>query len=433
MMQDAFEEEAFEGLSTLKEGELELDISQLRKTISHRSKKQKRIIPVWFRLAASIIIILSIGYATFSLLDNRISKENISKEQFAYEEDLFEEKTKKPIAIAENTKKESIKEEVPQIAQKEFITQKEVKEEKKRAKREIAKKAAPEKQITEIKKEEIIVAEKEVIIQDENLELEETKLIADLADEEVLDADTTIKSEQPEEKPYTVTMAKRKAAQPAVSKAAMQIAEMRTIKGKILSSEDGMPLPGVQIALKETTQGTVTNTNGEFEISLPETKNQDEALVARYVGFEEQEIQIVEDSDLMVYMEPSNIGLEEVVVVGYGVERKPTGAVADINEEHSTSTKPPGSISIKEFKKEILNKIDYAKLYEFPGKHKIKFKFTISEKGVPGNFEFTRFPNQVFADEIERVITDYGKWIPATSNDKNIEEIKKMSLKIVVE
>lgn len=84
MMQDAFEEEAFDGLSTLKEGELEQDISELKHKISQRIKRQKRVLPVWFRYAAGIAILTGIG-ASLLLINQQIEQNGFTKEQVAQE------------------------------------------------------------------------------------------------------------------------------------------------------------------------------------------------------------------------------------------------------------------------------------------------------------------------------------------------------------
>ncbi|MCL6523055.1 MAG: TonB-dependent receptor [Thermoflavifilum sp.] len=91
----------------------------------------------------------------------------------------------------------------------------------------------------------------------------------------------------------------------------------------------GRPLIGVTIQVKGSTAGTVTNENGEFQIEVPD----DAVLIVSYVGYQSVEIPVGGRSSLSVVLRPSVSQLNEVVVVGYGTQKKldVTGAVAQIN------------------------------------------------------------------------------------------------------
>ncbi|RIH62779.1 SusC/RagA family TonB-linked outer membrane protein [Mariniphaga sediminis] len=98
-----------------------------------------------------------------------------------------------------------------------------------------------------------------------------------------------------------------------------------TIKGKVTDS-DGQSLPGVTVVVKGTTQGTVTNASGEYLITnIPE----DATLQFSFVGMRTQEIPVAGKTHINVTMSEEAIGVDEVVVVGYGTQKKVnlTGAV----------------------------------------------------------------------------------------------------------
>jgi TonB-dependent starch-binding outer membrane protein SusC len=105
----------------------------------------------------------------------------------------------------------------------------------------------------------------------------------------------------------------------------------RTVTG-VVSDQDGQPLPGVSIIIKGTTQGTVTDVNGEFTLSIP---GDADALQFSFVGMKTQEIPIAGRTTFTVVMEEETIGLEEVVAVGYGVQKKVnlTGSVSNVKIE----------------------------------------------------------------------------------------------------
>jgi len=99
----------------------------------------------------------------------------------------------------------------------------------------------------------------------------------------------------------------------------------RTVTG-VVADEGGLPLPGVSVIIKGTTSGTVTGIDGDFSLS---GVNNDVTLVFSFVGMETQEILVGNQTTINVTMVTSTIGLEEVVAVGYGTQKKAnlTGAV----------------------------------------------------------------------------------------------------------
>lgn len=104
-----------------------------------------------------------------------------------------------------------------------------------------------------------------------------------------------------------------------------------TITGKV-SDEEGRPLPGVTVIVKGTTQGTVTNTDGNYLISDIHEKA---ILVFSFIGTKSQEIVVENQTSINITMEPDIIGLEEVVAIGYGIQKKSqvTGAISSVKAE----------------------------------------------------------------------------------------------------
>lgn len=105
--------------------------------------------------------------------------------------------------------------------------------------------------------------------------------------------------------------------------------QQKQISGMV-TDKQGAPLPGVTVLVKNTTIGTVTNNDGTFQLSLPENA---ETLVFSFVGMLSQEIAIGDKVQFVVVMSENAIGLDEVVVVGYGTQKKAnlTGAVDQVS------------------------------------------------------------------------------------------------------
>ena len=109
-------------------------------------------------------------------------------------------------------------------------------------------------------------------------------------------------------------------------------AQVRSISGTVFSAEDETSIPGVSVMVKGTTVGTVTNMDGKFELNVP---NDAKVLVFGFVGMKNLEVEIGSQSNFNVRMEPDVFSVDEVVVVGYGVQQKRdvTGSISTIKGE----------------------------------------------------------------------------------------------------
>ena len=111
----------------------------------------------------------------------------------------------------------------------------------------------------------------------------------------------------------------------------------RRITGTI-TDEKGSGLPGVSIVVKGTQRGTTTNTEGRYQLDLPnETGN--EVLVFSFVGYRTEEVILGSRSTIDLSLQPDDNALDEIVVVGYGTERKVdlTGSVVSVKAEQIAS------------------------------------------------------------------------------------------------
>lgn len=107
------------------------------------------------------------------------------------------------------------------------------------------------------------------------------------------------------------------------------LAQNRTVTGKVTSADDGTALPGVSVVEKGTSNGTATNADGTYTLSVPENA----ILVFSFVGMTTQEVSVANRSVVDVVLVSDITSLSEVVVIGYGaVEKKDiTGAVTEVS------------------------------------------------------------------------------------------------------
>lgn len=100
---------------------------------------------------------------------------------------------------------------------------------------------------------------------------------------------------------------------------AIALAQEWTLYG-IVKDETGETLPGVSITIKGTSRGTMTDVNGGYEIKV----EKGQTIVFKYVGYTDQEFKISNQKTIDVEMSTENTNLDELVVVGYGLQSKRT-------------------------------------------------------------------------------------------------------------
>ena len=99
------------------------------------------------------------------------------------------------------------------------------------------------------------------------------------------------------------------------------MAQDRTITGTVTSKEDGLPIPGVSVKTRGVAGGVVTTSNGKYSINVPSKAT---ALEFSYLGFDAQTVTLAGSNQINVVLIPSTKSLDEVVLVGYGSQKKTT-------------------------------------------------------------------------------------------------------------
>ncbi len=115
-------------------------------------------------------------------------------------------------------------------------------------------------------------------------------------------------------------------------------AQAQKITGTVTASEDGLPLPGVNVLIKNTSDGTTTEVDGTYEISV----GKGATLVFSSMGYEVKEVVVGNEAVINVVLESSSQLLKDVVVVAYGTVKKSdlTGSVSSVSSEELTRTAP---------------------------------------------------------------------------------------------
>jgi len=116
-----------------------------------------------------------------------------------------------------------------------------------------------------------------------------------------------------------------------------------SVTGTVTDATTGEPLPGVNIVIKGTGTGTISDLNGNFTLQV---NDKDDILVFSFVGYKTLEVPLGGRTSLSIQMEPEVMKLDEIVVVGYGTQQKVnlTGAVSVVRSE-DISQKPVTQLS----------------------------------------------------------------------------------------
>ncbi|MFV0345938.1 MAG: carboxypeptidase-like regulatory domain-containing protein, partial [Bacteroidales bacterium] len=111
----------------------------------------------------------------------------------------------------------------------------------------------------------------------------------------------------------------------------------KSVTGKV-SDESGVGIPGAAVIQKDTGNGTITDVDGKYSVSVPA----DAVLQISFMGMLTQEVSVSGKSVVDVTLKEDVQGLKEVIVVGYGVQKKEnlTGAVATIDVAETFESRP---------------------------------------------------------------------------------------------
>ena len=117
----------------------------------------------------------------------------------------------------------------------------------------------------------------------------------------------------------------------------------RSLSGTVTDAATGEPLIGVSILVKGTQGGTITDTNGNFSLPV----NNGDILEVSYIGYKKESIVVKGQQTLNIAMQTDSEILEEVVVVGYGSQKKVnlTGSVATVDFNDKTLSRPVTTVS----------------------------------------------------------------------------------------
>nr|WP_246206174.1 carboxypeptidase-like regulatory domain-containing protein [Fulvivirga aurantia] len=191
-----------------------------------------------------------------------------------------------------------------------------------------------------------------------------------------------------------------------------------TVSGKVTSAEDNQPLPGVNVVIKGTNMGTVTDIEGNYQLKLDDTDS-DPSLVFAFIGLESKEVDVKSRDSIDVQLNADVQQLSEVVVTGYGVENEPY---------ESTFTPSQPSVGKSAYKDYLEQNIKYPTTDESE-KGRVVIKMKVLPNGILADFEVVKSMGEVYDNEALRLIKEGPGWNPAERDGAKVEDIVKVRVK----
>lgn len=189
--------------------------------------------------------------------------------------------------------------------------------------------------------------------------------------------------------------------------ASARIVAPLNVEGTIVGSDDKLPLPGVSVFIKGTSEGVATDLEGNFSLAIPQEQGQ--TLVIRYLGYLSQEIEIKGSKSLKIELEPDVQSLGEVVVTGYGVQQK------EEIKRNAFARPENGFQSLNRYFRE---NIRYPQEHSESGiQGRVTVIFYIETDGRITRLQIEGSLGEAFDKEAIRLIREGPNWEPATDDE----------------
>jgi TonB family protein len=395
-LSDPFLADALEGLEHISSQEFAGDVAQLSSTIQAKKKTTPWIWPL--RIAAGVILAV-VGVWWFV---NQMPKDQTGSELAMQKSEELKPAPEQPAPVGDTIIATPA---TPEQNQNLAIS---------KPKKGVVK-GQPAETETAKNLENIAAAGKPTVEADKVVTEDELKEIAPVAvrteaneEREILPSKDDFKSVAKE----AVAVEKKRTAAPAMEPAlaVRKTSTNETISGKVVSAEDGTPLPGVNVVVAETNVGTVTDMNGNYQLQSPVSRP---SLSFSFIGLKTKQLNVV-GSKADVSLETDTAQLSEVVVVGYGVSRdenykpfikkaEPVGGLKAYNRYLDNDARYP----LSELDKKI--------------KGRVSLKFTVKTDGSLDEFKIVKSLGKLFDDEALRMVKEGPAWNPTTEDNVPVE------------
>ncbi|MDX2415767.1 MAG: carboxypeptidase-like regulatory domain-containing protein, partial [Bacteroidales bacterium] len=346
LQKDPFLADALDGLSGLSAEELQSDIDKLGGRLESITRKRT---PVYYRIAAAVIVLL--GISSILLIRQLKGPELVSDNLQLSEDSLRTKVIESPLIIEEN---------LSEVAQTTKNTE--------------SRKVNNDLPETGQLVEPVLDAKPEQSERRETLKVDERAVEGRLAGIAVQREDALPIEAAKKENSIVLRGISSKASK--ARGVDLDSSPQNYVRGRILASDDNLPIPGVSIHKKGSNKGIATDYDGRFLIEA----DSGDVLVASFIGMESMEILVGNENINDVLLKPDLLGLDEVVVTAYGVERDES---EDISDNYIRAL--PGS-GMTKFRDYIRDNHIFPEDWTNSDREVVRLKFTVKLDNTLSNF-----------------------------------------------
>ena len=370
MMQDAFDAEAYDGLSQFDKQQLDADISALKKGITRRTKNSRLLVPYWFRYAATVLLLIGIGVG-FYILEEPFKREKVVSR-----------------AVTDSSYKQEDKASDGKIVHKESFGEK------------------PSGQQATKK------VEKDHVALDAQTESQQTESEAEEQHRSKTQQGITVVA------PQVAAPEKQRTLEKQIEKPSANQAPQMAATQKQARQVETLAVEPVEIQ-RISTEAIAVHPDERF-VGL-------DVSSARDSKEQKQDTHVM--ADQLAVREQSAGNRIQVSQTG-STNQSSLKAKSVLSE---LGALPPGDMTVNQYKQAVLKRINDSALSAFPGEHHITIAFKVNGQGMLSGFQFDPLPDSVFVREIQTAIEAMSPWIPGTKDGDTITSRQQIKLKIVVE
>jgi TonB family protein len=430
-LDDPFLADALEGLQQLPSADFAADVKALEASLNKRVHKGHNHKWVWLGRIAAGLLLLAVSTYVIILISNRSEKDSVNHLALNKQKELAPQKPSESTipSLSDSASAENGSVSVP-APMEEGAKKNELESMPSTQSRSGAGQALAD--ISEERPQE-----------NEEAKVEEPSVIAKDAEDisKALDSGEKVTSAQQLDPPSSIIthevekeenvlndddagLARKKAA-PAAAKTLSNSYNdsRRVIRGKVTFADDGTGLPGVNVLVKGSNEGTVTDANGNYQIPVAEDQS---TLLFSFIGFASKEVETT-DETTDVQLEADVSELSEVVVVGYVSASEANSLSSPTPPVMELAAPAGGRRYFKKYLEENLRYPEQALKNEVEGK--VTVQFSIGTTGQLSDFRIIRGIGHGCDEEVIRLIKEGPKWAPTKRNDEPIRDRARVRMR----
>lgn len=392
-LDSAFESEAMEGFEGISAEELQHDLSLLDRKLPDKSGRIFWYGPL--RVAAVIVLLLSFTLIIYFISSQSTLKtSDLALQQDSKTEELnFQEEMDDMLAMPEDGE-DLVKDEISTVEQYPAIAQANQKKLSGPSTKEVGPASIEEQVAEQAIAEGIALADNQP---------------AEIAKEETILNELERRDET----------AKRSAALRVNGAVATSVPLKKSVRGKVTSSDDGSALPGVNVLIKGSNTGTITDAHGNYQIDIAQA---DPTLEFSFIGLASKDVKVVDQPELNVQMDSDNMQLSEVVVTGYGYANRET--------LYPTAELASPVVGKKAFQQYLESSARYPALAAREGiSGRVVLEITIEPDGSISNYEIIRSLSKECDEELIRLVKEGPRWRPSSKDNTPYRDKVRIRLK----